>query len=263
MSRTVADGDATASPVRNVPRRSMTAITPGEVDAAIVTALGEKLHRRFEGQELSDYLVHLRRYALSFSFIPDGEGRLIDMGSSLGEGVGAFTEFVCERLHYAIESETPGYDFERDRAPYPSDTFDGVLLMEVLEHFAVDPMFALAEINRILKPGGFLFLTTPNIASWRALREIAEYRAPYVYGVFTRSASTNRHNREYTAHEVAHAVTAAGFEVQRLEAINVYEVSESAQPIAGLRTEHRGDTTFCLCRKSGPMRDRYPSWLYV
>ncbi len=33
--------------------------------------------------------------------------------------------------------------------------------MEVLEHFTADPMFALAELNRVLKPGGFLLLTTP------------------------------------------------------------------------------------------------------
>jgi ubiquinone/menaquinone biosynthesis C-methylase UbiE len=40
-----------------------------------------------------------------------------------------------------------------------------VLLTEVLEHFNYDPLVPLQEIRRVLKPGGRLFLTTPNIAS--------------------------------------------------------------------------------------------------
>ena len=40
-------------------------------------------------------------------------------------------------------------------------TFDTVICCETLEHL-VDPRTALAELARILRPGGRLFLTTPN-----------------------------------------------------------------------------------------------------
>jgi 2-polyprenyl-3-methyl-5-hydroxy-6-metoxy-1,4-benzoquinol methylase len=49
--------------------------------------------------------------------------------------------------------------------PYPDNTFDVVILTEVLEHFNYNPLVPLKEIRRVLKPGGRLFLTTPNIGS--------------------------------------------------------------------------------------------------
>jgi SAM-dependent methyltransferase len=35
--------------------------------------------------------------------------------------------------------------------------------MEILEHLHINPLFALREINRVLKPKGTLILSTPNI----------------------------------------------------------------------------------------------------
>jgi SAM-dependent methyltransferase len=224
----------------------------------VARVLRERVNERYRGAERDNYLVHVRRYATSLDFIPDETGRLIDMGSS----VGLFTELVREHRRFDVETEAPNYNFEIDPAPYAADSFNGVLLMEVLEHFAVDPMYALSEINRIVKRGGFLFLTTPNIASWRAMRNIVEYRSPYLFGIFTRDRSTNRHNREYSVAEVRDLVIAAGFDVERLDAITVYDDSESARPLPGVPAEMRGDTTFCLARKVGLVRDRYPSWLY-
>lgn len=46
-------------------------------------------------------------------------------------------------------------------APILDQQFDIVVMLEVLEHL-FDPSTAVAECFRILKPGGFLFLTTPQ-----------------------------------------------------------------------------------------------------
>jgi SAM-dependent methyltransferase len=54
--------------------------------------------------------------------------------------------------------------------PYPSAHFDAVVSMDVIEHL-VDPLPWLEDALRVLKPGGLLFLTTPNYAS-RSLRAI-------------------------------------------------------------------------------------------
>jgi len=48
--------------------------------------------------------------------------------------------------------------------PYPDDDFDLVFAGEVIEHL-YDTDFFVSEIHRVLKPGGTLILTTPNILS--------------------------------------------------------------------------------------------------
>jgi SAM-dependent methyltransferase len=61
------------------------------------------------------------------------------------------------------------YDQERrfpvfgrgEQLPFKNDTFDAILLIEVIEHIALDRI-AIMEINRALRPGGVLVLTTPN-----------------------------------------------------------------------------------------------------
>ncbi|HTQ05949.1 MAG TPA: class I SAM-dependent methyltransferase [Polyangiaceae bacterium] len=50
--------------------------------------------------------------------------------------------------------------------PYASGRFDLVVSMDVIEHIPEPgPLPWLAEIFRVLKPGGLAFLTTPNYAS--------------------------------------------------------------------------------------------------
>lgn len=48
-----------------------------------------------------------------------------------------------------------------EQLPFQNDTFDAVLLIEVIEHIGPDRE-AIKEIQRVLRPGGVLVLTTPN-----------------------------------------------------------------------------------------------------
>jgi SAM-dependent methyltransferase len=47
------------------------------------------------------------------------------------------------------------------RCELPSSSFDGVLAVEVIEHVPDDEAF-VAQIARVVKPGGWAYLTTPN-----------------------------------------------------------------------------------------------------
>ncbi|MBT6691023.1 class I SAM-dependent methyltransferase [Candidatus Parcubacteria bacterium] len=49
------------------------------------------------------------------------------------------------------------------KLPYTKNSFDFVFAGEVIEH-VIDARAFLLEIKRVLKPGGFLILTTPNLA---------------------------------------------------------------------------------------------------
>lgn len=55
-------------------------------------------------------------------------------------------------------------------ANLPGHYFDACVLIEVIEHLP-NPDEVLAEVCRLLKPGGVVYLTTPNFASYRALAE--------------------------------------------------------------------------------------------
>src|SRR5512140_574278 len=49
--------------------------------------------------------------------------------------------------------------------PYADGRFDLVMSMDVIEHLE-EPAPWLADLMRVLRPGGSLFLTTPNYGSW-------------------------------------------------------------------------------------------------
>lgn len=103
-------------------------------------------------------------------------------------------------------------DVENTPLPLADDSADVVVMMEVFEHFSIDPMHALWEINRVLKPGGRFIFSTPNAASWqhavRAIRGIAP-----IMGLEYSGYSTNRHNRLYDMPEACHILEKAGFQI--------------------------------------------------
>ncbi len=164
------------------------------------------------------------------------------------------------------------FDAEKDRFPYADEHFSTVLCCELLEHLPTDPMFMMGEINRILKPGGHLVLSTPNLASLRALAGILQGFNPQLFSAYIRPRNgvvDARHAREYTPYEMRKLLEDSGFEVALLE---TGPFREELKPEFGwvehlltgtcFRREHRGEGIYAVGRKVGPVRHRYPSWLY-
>ena len=53
-------------------------------------------------------------------------------------------------------------NLKRHQFPYPEAHFDLVIMCETLEHLNFNPLPVIKEINRVMKPGGLLYLTVPN-----------------------------------------------------------------------------------------------------
>ena len=69
-------------------------------------------------------------------------------------------------------------NIETIQLPYEEETFDSLIMSEVLEHL-VAPELVLNRLVRLLKPGGKVFASSPNIAHWRPIYELMMGRFEY------------------------------------------------------------------------------------
>jgi len=125
-------------------------------------------------------------------------------------------------LHGEVVMDLPVYVFniERDHFPFDDGSFDLILYMEVMEHLAYSPSWALAEMHRVLRPGGRLFLTVPNYLSftrlWLQLMHISDEHPYSGLGIY------GRHLREFTLEEVSLLLRSCNYELLHSELANVY-----------------------------------------
>jgi SAM-dependent methyltransferase len=147
--------------------------------------------------------------------------RILDVG-----GRSPFTEMLETFTDATIDCDV--YDL-REPFPYDDDTFDVVHLLEVIEHikdrdssnigelatFTFSGISnCLSEIRRVLKPGGLLVLTTPNVTCYRSIRNVLQHRHPFGY---------EPHNRELSPLDVNRLLTEANFDVERLVTIDAWK----------------------------------------
>jgi 2-polyprenyl-3-methyl-5-hydroxy-6-metoxy-1,4-benzoquinol methylase len=107
-------------------------------------------------------------------FIPGG--RLLEVGCASGYFLAMLRDLgwdVCgvePNMCAAQRARDAGLDVRTgtlEQIAFPNCSFDVVIMMHVLEHVP-DPLATLAEVMRILKPGGMLIVAVPNCASLSA-----------------------------------------------------------------------------------------------
>ena len=92
-----------------------------------------------------------------------GSGLLLDIAPQIHEGaIPYFTQATIHTLDINPEAKaTYTADIcQNNKALIPDNYFDWIVCTEVLEH-TLNPFTAVSEMYRILKPGGFVFITAP------------------------------------------------------------------------------------------------------
>jgi SAM-dependent methyltransferase len=94
-----------------------------------------------------------------YELVVDGTGDVLDVGCGSNKRPGAIG------LDISVDTDAD-IVHDLDVFPYPieDDSFDHVILQDVIEHVA-EPMRVAAEMHRILRPGGRLQLRTPHFSS--------------------------------------------------------------------------------------------------
>ncbi|HLE72391.1 MAG TPA: methyltransferase domain-containing protein [Vicinamibacteria bacterium] len=98
--------------------------------------------------------------------------------------------------------------------PFDCGAFDTALCLDVLEHVGLlDQPRALSEIARVLKPGGGLLLSVPNLAHLHSRIRFL------LSGKLTRTSAVERHPGDRPLAEYLELLRSSGFEVTRRSGI--------------------------------------------
>jgi 2-polyprenyl-3-methyl-5-hydroxy-6-metoxy-1,4-benzoquinol methylase len=126
------------------------------------------------------------------------------VGIELDPDAAREAEAFCERVLVG--------DVEAMELPLDERSFDVVLLGDVIEHLR-DPRAALARLRPLLRPGGRLVLSTPNVANWALRLSLLAGRWRYTdRGILDRT-----HTHLFTRPTLRETLERAGYVVDRID----------------------------------------------
>jgi SAM-dependent methyltransferase len=159
------------------------------------------------------------------AWLPSGQ-HLLEIGCSAGylthffQGkatriVGFDINFPALRTSRRRNRDNPVICGAVENLPFPDSSFDAIVMLEVIEHTGSD-VAAVNEIRRVLKPGGTLILSTPNVGLFAFLdpynlRKAMQRRLSFLYNLATRLVrfesgqftDNMEHHRHYRLEELA------------------------------------------------------------
>lgn len=251
-----------------------------QADPVPATAFAESIERYLQSiKPRRDQLEYIEMHAdrlrdtltIVRHLMPAG-GQLLDYCAT-----GFFRRAVDDLLGGVVQTSIAGVNFELDHyvAKYGEARYDLCLNTEVLEHLLYDPAHMVHSINRMLKVGGHLLLSTPNALSTANALQLMNGHAPTVWNQVTSASKQyyERHNRDWTPFEVERILHEHGFEVLESFTRDYYASTRSILQRHHVWREmierhsthgHFGDTMFVLARKvrevEAPVRG---AWLYL
>lgn len=107
--------------------------------------------------------------------------------------------------------------------PFEDDTFDLILMNEIFEHLNTNLITLMTDLKRVLKPGGKLFISTPNLRSIIGIRNFLFKGKAYscsaeIYDEYDKISQYGHmgHVREYTPVEVSTFLQKIGYTIESI-----------------------------------------------
>ncbi|HXX48293.1 MAG TPA: class I SAM-dependent methyltransferase, partial [Myxococcota bacterium] len=118
-----------------------------------------------------------------------GRGEFIEQASG-GDKSGIGVDYAAPSAKALRATGRPALVADLNHGlPFADQSLDGASLIEVIEHI-VQAEALVAELARVIRPGGWLIVTTPNVVHvayrWRALTGHPPKQEGYHYRFFTR-----------------------------------------------------------------------------
>ena len=128
--------------------------------------------------------------------------------------------FVTEVKNYHVEcldtEIDPNFPGSKETKQWNADNFDVCLLLDTIEHL-VNPTFCLDKINKSLKVGGHILLTTDNISNFLyIIKMILRGESPNVNFILSSMfyiGNHRPHHREFSKKELEFLLNHSGFEI--------------------------------------------------
>lgn len=111
-------------------------------------------------------------------------GQLLDLGCDDGVRTASFGRAAGAAVVHGVDAVAKRVQLARDRGieavqadlehalPYKSGSFDAIVSNQVIEHLRDTDAF-VAELRRLLRPGGHAVVSTENLASWHNVAALA------------------------------------------------------------------------------------------
>jgi 2-polyprenyl-3-methyl-5-hydroxy-6-metoxy-1,4-benzoquinol methylase len=219
------------------------AIPMANVESAITKMLDQYRGNRWMVEEywpMNEPHVRLMIKDVMARFPASQNVRLLDVGCMNG-----YMSFIFKQLGYDVTG-TDGWELEDRRAIFehagidffysnmndlhpfeqrPSDSFDVVIIAQVIEHILNHPLGLIRSLAEAMSPGGLMILTTPNPANVMNASRTLRGRSilwgtqdfidqPKIDGSRVISQG-DIHYREYTSAELRHMLNGAGLQVEQ------------------------------------------------
>ncbi len=180
-----------------------------------ITAAGEYAERGDYHRHLDPHWSYAPIYLRKLRWVDEALLKVPKTAAILdvGAGEGALVERYRERGWNVVGVDSAYESAHVKRAdlltlPFDSGAFDAALCLDVLEHVdLLDQPKALAEIARILRPGGRLLVSVPNLAHLHSRIRFL------LSGKLTRTSAVERHPGDRPLPEYLELLKRAGFEV--------------------------------------------------